>query len=626
MKAHRLADSSQYADNWTLTDELWAILDGGAALRGEFRFLEVGEEPQVMSHHELVEEASAVTAGLERHGLGKGDPVAVILPENPNFLRGFLGAVLGAMVPVPLFPPLGFGGLDAYVDRNAKILEASGARVLVTSKRLQKVMWSLISEVDTLEEVVCIEDLASSASGGPADITRPGVSPDDLCFLQYTSGSTAAPKGVMVTHRSLGANMYGIVHDGLQVDFETEEGVSWLPMYHDMGLIGMTLAPLSTGMTMSFIPTLDFVMYPECWVETISKYRAAATFAPNFAYALATKKIPKEKVAALDLSCLRVAGCGAEPIHPQTMRSFNDHFAAAGLRPEALVPAYGMAEATLAVSFIGVDEPVKTDRVCPDAYEQDNWARPLGDSDTDMRERQGHEFVSCGRAFPRHRVKIMDESGNVLGDRQVGEIVFEGPSVAAGYYRAPQKTAQTFTDEGLRTGDLGYMVGDELYVTGRKKDLIIINGRNFDPQTIEWKASEVAGVRKGNVVAFSLQTPESEELVVIAEAKGDVDPARMARDIKRAVSRELFIKVSRVEIVGRATLPKTSSGKLQRSKAKQQFVDGDLGKTMRAASRKVDVTSVGKHVARSMVNRVRHFVRRRVGNLTESLRSLVLPS
>ncbi|QDG54200.1 fatty acyl-AMP ligase [Persicimonas caeni] len=622
MKAHRLADSSQYADNWTLTDELWAILDSGPDLRGEFRFLEVGEEPMVMSHRELVENASAVTAGLERRGLQKGDSVAVILPENPDFLRGFLGAVIGAMVPVPLFPPLGFGGLDAYVERNARILEASGARVLVTSRRLQKVMWSLISEVDTLEEVVCIEDLAES---GPADITRPGVSPDDLCFLQYTSGSTAAPKGVMVTHRSLGANMYGIVHQGLQIDFDTEEGVSWLPMYHDMGLIGMTLAPLSTGMTMSFIPTLDFVMYPECWVETISEYRAAATFAPNFAYALATKKIPKEKVAALDLSCLRVAGCGAEPIHPDTMRSFNEHFAPAGLRPEALVPAYGMAEATLAVSFIGVEEPVKTDRVCPNAYEQENVARPLGGVDTDMSERQAHEFVSCGRAFPRHSVKIMDEEGNVLGDREVGEIVFEGPSVAAGYYRDAEKTAETFTEHGLRTGDLGYMVGDELYVTGRKKDLIIINGRNFDPQTIEWKASEVAGVRKGNVVAFSLQTRESEELVVIAEAKGDVDPGRMARDIKRAVSRELFIKVSQVEIVGRATLPKTSSGKLQRSKAKEQYLSGELGKTMRAASRKVDVTSVGKHVARSMVNRMRHFVKQRVGNLSETLRSIVLP-
>jgi fatty-acyl-CoA synthase len=627
MKLHRLADKNGYtdecSDTWTLTDELWNLLESVSAPEAVFRFIDPVGEPEILSHVELVEQAARVTASLEEMGFKGGESVAIILPENDDFLRGFLGAVLGAMVPVPLFPPLGFGGLDAYVERNASILKASKARVLVTSKRLQNVMWSLISEVDTLEEILCIEDLAD---GDASKVSRPTVSPDDLCFLQYTSGSTAAPKGVMVSHRNLGANIYAIVHDGMQMDIGTEEGVSWLPMFHDMGLIGMTLAPLCIGLTMSYIPTLDFVMYPESWLQTISKYRAAATFAPNFAYALTTKKVPADIIEELDLSCLRVAGCGAEPIHPETMRAFNERFAPAGLRPQALVPAYGMAEATLAISFIGVEEPVKIDRVCPDAYEQEEYARLVEESTTDMSGRQAHEFVCCGRAIPRHTLKIVDEAGNILGDRQVGEIVFQGPSVVTGYYQEPEKTAEAFTDVGLRTGDLGYLVDGELYVTGRKKDLIIINGRNFDPQTIEWKVEEVPGVRKGNVAAFSIPSADSEELVVVAETKqGDFDRVEMAREIKKMVSSELFIKVSHVEIVGSATLPKTSSGKLQRSKARQQYLDGNIGRNVRAANRSVDVKSVGKHVTRSVVNRMRNFVKRRVGRLANTLRSLVLP-
>jgi acyl-CoA synthetase (AMP-forming)/AMP-acid ligase II len=242
-----------------------------------------------------------------------------------------------------------------------------------------------------------------------------------------------------------------------------------------------------------------------------------------------------------------------------------------------------------------------------------------------MTGRQAHEFVACGRAIPRHTLKIVDEAGKTLDDRQVGEIVFEGPSVVSGYYRDPLKTTETFTEIGLRTGDLGYMVDGELYVTGRKKDLIIINGRNFDPQTIEWKVEEVAGVRKGNVAAFSIPSADSEELVVVAETKGDFDREAMAKDIKKKVSSDLFIKVSHVELVNSATLPKTSSGKLQRSKARQQYLDGDIGRNVRAANRSVDVKSVGKHVTRSVVNRVRSFVKRRVGRLANTLRSLVLP-
>ncbi len=623
MNCHRLSDGSRYPDDWTLTDELWGILQSPPAEHAFFRFLEQGKDDRECTQRAIVEQAARVAQGLIELGLHAGDQVAVILPENEDFLRGFLAAVLVGMVPVPLFPPLGFGGLDAYVERNARILQACGARVLVTSKRLQNVLWSLTSDVDSLERIVCIEDLQPTE----VDLEHPPRTPEDLCFLQYTSGSTAAPKGVMVSHRSLGANLYAIVHHGLHVRAGRDVAVSWLPLFHDMGLIGMTFAPLATGVSVNFIPALDFVMYPECWLGAISERRGTVTFAPNFAYALATRKIPDDQVAQLDLSSLRVAGCGAEPIHPQTMRAFVEHFRPAGLRPEALLPAYGMAEATLAVSFIGVDETVKTDRVDAKTYEEQDRAEPVaaGFKAGSRAHREPHEFVCCGRPFPGHHLTIVDDNGNPLGDREVGEIVLDGPSVTEGYYHEPELTQTAFENGRLHTGDLGYIADGELYVTGRKKDLIIINGRNFDPQTIEWKASEVAGVRKGNVVAFSMRSEESEELVVVAETHSDVDRDQIERDIKRVVSRELFVKVSHVELVSKATLPKTSSGKLQRAKAKQQFLEGEIGKSMRAANRSVDVTSVSKHVARSMVNRMRHFVHMRMVRMADALRSIALP-
>lgn len=619
MDAHRLANASTTPHDWTLTDELWAILQSPPVERQVFRFLEQSKPTRQFTQREIVEQAAEVGRGLIAEGLRAGETVAVILPENDDFARGFLGAVLVGLVPVPLFPPLGFGGLDAYVERNARILQACGARVLVTSKRLRNVMWSLTSEVDTLEQIVCIEDLAESTG----ELERPRRTAEDLCFLQYTSGSTAAPKGVMVSHRSLGANIHAIVHHGLQASAERDEAVSWLPLFHDMGLIGMMLAPVATGIPANYIPALDFLMYPECWLEAISERRATATFAPNFAYAVAARKVSEEVVAKLDLSCLRVAGCGAEPIHPETMRRFVEHFEPAGLRPQALLPAYGMAEATLAVSFIDPDEPVTTDTVSAEAYEQEGRAEPVDDAEPG--QRQPHEFVCCGKTFPGHHISIRDEDDRELDERQVGEIVLEGPSVTDGYYREPRRTDEAFHDGRLYTGDLGYLADGKLYVTGRKKDLIIINGRNFDPQTIEWKAAEVAGVRKGNVVAFSVPSEDSEELVVVAEVHGDVDRAQVERDIKRRVARELMVKVGHVELVDKARLPKTSSGKLQRAKARQQFIDGKIGHTMRAANRSVDVTSVGKHVARSMVNRMRHYVRRRMVRVADVLRSLALP-
>ncbi len=615
-----LKDAPDFPDDWTLSAELRHILEHGSGERARIAFREASGETREFGRDEIVSRATRVAAHLWDLGVRPDDRVALVLPESADFVHAFLGAVWAGFVPVPMFPPLGLGGLDAYAERAAGILEASGARLLVTSGRLQNLLWSLTSRIDSLEAVVDIEDLQKPTR------TQPDLEPVDAnsaLFLQFTSGSTSSPKGVKVTHKSLAANLQAIVRYGLQMDPPNDSAVSWLPLYHDMGLIGMMLGPLLWEIPACYLSPLDFVMYPESWLEAMSDRRATATFAPNFAYALAAKKIPPEVVETLDLSCVRLAGCGGEPIQRKTMEAFIEHFEPAGFRREALLPSYGMAEATLAISFIDVKERYGVETVSPEAYEQERRAVPISADDSDDEHSANHEFVCCGSSFPGHTIKIVDEEGRELGEREVGEIVFDGPSLTAGYFDQPELTAETFSDIGLRTGDLGYLADGELYVTGRKKDLIIVNGRNIDPQTIEWAVADLEGVRAGNVVAFSVPGAISEEIVVVAETKGARDLDDLGRAIRRKVSRELGLGVSRVELVEPAMLPKTSSGKLQRSKARRQYLAGELGNTVRAANRSIDVRAVAKHVARSVANRARHIVRRRTRRLTELLRSVV---
>lgn len=615
----RLRDALDYPQDWTLAAELRHMVEEGESSSAGFEFLDDGES-QTAGPEELVAQGRGVAAALWDRGLRPGDHVALVLPEPTDFVRAFLGVVWAGYVPVPLFPPLGLGAIDAYLEHAQGIIEASRARFVVTGSRLQNLLWSLESRVDGLEAVVAIDGLFGAAS----EHVRLGrVRPDDTALLQFTSGSTSRPKGVVVTHQNLAANLHAIVRHGLQMDVDRDSAVSWLPMYHDMGLIGMMLGPLLWDLPTCYLSPIDFVMFPESWLMAISDRGATATFAPNFAYALATKKVPVEIVEELDLSSVRLAGCGAEPIQRKTLEGFIEHFAPSGLRPEALLPAYGMAEATLAMSFIDVSESVTAERVCAKSYEQEGRAVPASEQEDGEPQKAVHEFVCCGRTFPAHNLRIVGDDGAPLGEREVGEIVFEGPSVAAGYFEQPDQTQVTFTEDGLRTGDMGYLSDGDLYVTGRKKDLIIVNGRNIDPQTIEWKAAEVDGVRQGNVVAFSVPGEASEEIVVVAETRRVKDQRKeLERGIRRQVSRALNLKVSRILLVDAATLPKTSSGKLQRSKARERYLEGELGGTVRAANRRVDVGAITGHVVRSAANRARHALRTKTRRLMQRLRSM----
>ena len=547
-------------------------------------------------YQEVARLTSQRAAAMQRMGLRKGDRVGLVVIEPEDFVLTFLAAVRIGVVPVPLYPPLSFGALDAYADRTRKVLGLSQARVLFASEKLQNVLWSLVDAVPTLERLVCVETLRDAQGAA----TFPPIEPEDIAFLQYTSGSTADPKGVVVTHASLIANCHAIIVQGLEKGKGDGVAVSWLPLYHDMGLIGFVIATITHGMTSVFIPTMRFIKKPSVWMDAIHRHRGTVSFAPNFAYALVSRKCTEEELASWDLSCMEAFGCGAEPIHPDTARGFIELFSTrARMDPRAFLPAYGMAEATLAISFKPLRETFRTRVIDLELFQETGTARDPRDGALTL------EHVSCGPTFEDHEVAAFGDSGERLPEGVEGELRLRGPSVCRGYYNNPEATDAAFRDGWLHTGDLGYVLDGEVYVTGRLKDLIILNGRNVHPQAIEWVVGSVPGVRQGNVVAFSRPGRDSEELVVVLETK-ELDHDTLKTEVARAVRKELGVPPADVVCLSPGNLPKTSSGKLQRRKTRSQYLTGELGRdgtrTMGASG---DAITVARHMARSLWSRAK---------------------
>ncbi|MGK3981764.1 fatty acyl-AMP ligase [Sorangium sp. So ce136] len=537
------------------------------------KFVRSSGEERSISYAELWIEAQRRAHALRQLGLRKGDRVALILTEADEFVLTFVGALTAGIVAVPMYPPQSLAKLEAYSETVQHILEASGASVLVTNEQLKEMIDAYLAanghggESSLPGLRIVLERDLRAPEGFDASAAGPWqVSLDDLAFLQFTSGSTSRPKGVMVTHRNLSVNSHAIMFDGLRSTPE-DRGVSWLPLYHDMGLIGFVIAPLYALVPVMFLPTTAFIRRPSLWLDAIHRFRGTITFAPNFAFALATRAVTDAQAGSWDLSCLRALGCGAEPIQADVLRAFLDRFRKRGLRPESILPSYGMAEATLAITFSDLEAPLTTDRVDAKAM-QAGRARPANGG-------ASLELVSCGRPLPCHELIIAGPDGAPLREREVGEIWVRGPSVAAGYFNEPEATKAAFGEGWLRTGDLGYTAGGEVYLCGRSKDLIILGGKNYFPQDIERVASSVEGVRDGHCVAFScLSASGAERAVVVAEVKRTV--AGVAQAITQAVRAELGVQLSEIALIKRGTLAKTSSGKVRRREMKRRFEDGEL--------------------------------------------------
>jgi fatty-acyl-CoA synthase len=540
------------------------------------------------SFREVGIEADRRAADFHARGLKKGDRLAICVPDPDEFVLSFVGAVMGGIVPVPISPQLSFKNIESYHDTVAHITKAAGAKLLLTTPSTRQYVDPVAPRVDSLEGILTVDEIGKAGGGDKVDVT---IEPTDLAFLQFTSGSTSRPKGVMVTHRNLAWNSESFMIHGLEKDSSFDKGVTWLPLFHDMGLIGFLIGTLFTDIPVVFMPTASFVRNPRIWLDKIHQHRGTITYAPNFAYALAAKRLKEKDVAELDLSCLRRAGCGAEPIQAKTLREFADKLRPAKFDPKAFLPSYGMAEATLAITFVPVMSGVRSDTIDKKGLESGSATQ------IDGTHTNAQELVNCGRPFPEHEIAIVDEAGKRLGDREVGQIITRGPSISAGYYGQPELSAESFKtgpdgplsrEMWLYTGDLGYTVDGELFICGRLKDMIIVRGRNFYPNDIEWVVSELPGVRRGNVVAFGVQVNDEEQLVVAAEAFQS-EMAAVKDAVAQAVLASFSLATHEVVIVPQGTLPRTSSGKPQRRKTKQLYLDGTLHR-VRSAEQGVQAT------------------------------------
>lgn len=534
--------------------------------RGEGRgFTFVGRDrvERYYGYDELEQEAKRRAAHLAAQGTRKGDRIALVIGEPHEFVLTFLGAAVAGAVPVPIFPRASFKKVDAYVDVLRHIISSSGAKRVFCQESNRE----LVEKVAL--EGVELANVETAFEGQAPAFEAPTITPDDLCFLQFTSGSTSKPKGVMVTHANLVANAQAFLGPAGLDRKDDDKGVSWLPLFHDMGLIGFVLGTLICDIPVVLLPTETFARSPMIWLQTIHKHRGTITFAPNFAFQLVAKRAKERDLRELDLSGVRVAGCGAEPIRAQTLVEFAEKFAPTGFPKTALLPSYGMAEATLAITFHPLGTELVIDRVDADALATGEARPATSDSAKVM------ELVGNGKGFPEHEVAIVDETATPLPERRVGEVVTRGPSVTAGYFENQEATAGSWKNGWLHTGDLGYFADGHLFICGRAKDLIIIRGANYYPQDIEWSVGEMEGVRRGNVFAFSVMRDGSEELVVAAECVSG-DAARLQDEIATAVTSEFGLKPAEVVMVPVGTLPKTSSGKAQRSKTKSLYESGEL--------------------------------------------------
>ncbi len=573
-----------------------ALEDAAESTRTGYRFVEEASTAEPFFTYGGVERATARYGGaMQALGLKKGDRIALILPDNQDFVFAFLGAVRAGIIPVPIYPPAGLRKLGGYLDNTLHVVDKSGAKVVLTDGDIRRLLGTVKKNASMLEQVVPVEPIRRSRE----PLTPQKISLDDTCFLQFTSGSTSAPKGVVVSHGNIAANVKAIMQEGLRVEDGIDSGASWLPLYHDMGLIGFVLAPLYHRNTITFVPPLLFLKRPIRWLETISRMRASISFGPNFAYALCVKRIRDSEIEGLDLSCWRVAGCGAEPIRAGNLRDFAEKFAPAGFNPRAFLPCYGMAEATLAISF---DHGLRSDLVDPDELADGNATLATG--------RQALEVVNCGKTFEGHEVRAFDpeddDSSHPLPDRKVGELRVRGPSVTAGYFNEPELTREAFAGGWLRTGDLGYLSGGDIFICGRQKELIIVNGRNYYPQDLEWEASNVDGVRKGNVIAFGTKKPlnDRERVVIAFETSVGDRSAREAlkNEVRKAVRQATGLSVDDVVALDAGVLPKTSSGKLKRAETRYLYETNSL--TSRTSAREGDALGIAKEIAKSQLGYV----------------------
>ncbi len=551
----------------TLTDALEYAAQGDTG----FNFYTgTGKLYAILPYARLKEEARGLARRLLGLGLERGARVAIVADTNPDFHRFFFACQYAGLVPVPLPSAIHLGGHQAYVAQIRRLLVICGAAVAMAPAGFLPFL-AEAAEGLSLRLFGTPESFMELPEGESA---LQALEPNEIAYLQYTSGSTRFPRGVMITQQAVMSNLRDIARYGAKIQ-PGDRIVSWLPYYHDMGLVGKVLVPVASQLSVDYLGTRDFAMRPRQWLNLMSKNRATISFSPPFGYELCVRRLRQDEPEKLDLSAWRIAGVGAETIRPGPLEDFAEVLAPSGFDRRAFLACYGMAECSLAVSFAPLGRGLELDCVDGDRLAESREARPSSVGMPEKSQGRATRLVNCGRPLPGYQVEVRDEHGEVLPERHCGTVFVKAPSVMSGYFNDPAVTAEALSPDGwLNTGDLGYPIGDSLVITGRVKDLIIINGRNIWPQDLEYLAEQQPEVRTGDASAFSVPGGDGEERAVLVIQCRESDVAERASLIERLhslIREELGIDCF-IELVPPHTLPRTSSGKLSRSGARRDFL------------------------------------------------------
>ncbi|MGI9316971.1 MAG: AMP-binding protein [bacterium] len=532
-------------------------------------------ESSTIRFADLAKAASRQAQGMCSWGLEPGEFVGIMLPTGQEFFEAFFGTLLAGAVPVPMYPPVRLSQLEEHLRRQAGILRNSEAALLLVPGQGKALTSLLGGQIESLRGVSTVEDMRGNSEA----FTPVSRSPDDLAMLQYTSGSTGDPKGVMLTHANLLANIRAM-GDAIRAT-SNDVFVSWLPLYHDLGLIGAWFGSLYHAIPVVVMSPLRFIVRPESWLWAIHRNAATLSAAPNFAFELCANKVLDNTIDGIDLSSLRMVANGAEPVSVETIQKFTERFKPYGFRPEAMTPVYGLAESSVGLAFSAVDEAPIVDLVNRDALQQKEIAIPSNNDDS-----HPIAFVSCGMPLRDHQVRIVDALGRELPERQQGKLEFKGPSATQGYYRDPERTKAILQNGWLDSGDLAYMADGNIFLTGRIKDIIIKEGHNIYPQEVEEAVGNLTSIRKGCVAAFASADTRtgSERLIVVAETRGTDHSkyAEIEHSAAQKITDVLGMPADRIIITPPHTVPKTSSGKIRRSTTRELYENNKLGQPARA--------------------------------------------
>ena len=556
------------------------------------------DEEEIVTYRQLDERARAAAAGLLESGVKEGERVAIMLPTGRDFFVAFFAVIMIGAMPVPVYPPMRRAQIEDHLRRQAGILRNAQASHLITDPEIRPLVNLLKALVEDLRTASTVDELRRER---PLEKPVP-ASTDTTALIQYTSGSTGDPKGVVLSHANLLDNIRAM---GQAMEASSRDVfVSWLPLYHDMGLIGAWLGSLYYGAPVVIMSPLTFLANPARWLWAIDRHGATLSAAPNFAFELCLKYVRDEDIEGLYLSTLRMVVNGAEPVSPKTIRRFTERFQACGFRASAMAPVYGLAEASVGLAFPPVGREPVIERIERIALARDGIA-----IDADPDDPTALEFVACGRPLPGHQIRIVDEIGSELPDRRQGRLEFKGPSTTKGYFRNEEKTRALFSDGWLDSGDIAYVSAGDIFLTGRVKDMIIRAGRNIYPHELEEAVGEIEGMRKGCVAVFASRDDQAgtERLIVMAETRlMDAESHGRLREQIAAVSVDLIeTPPDDIVLVPPRTVPKTSSGKIRRSAARALFETGS-----REAEKRALWLQLLRLYSSAFVHRARRSVRR----------------